>query len=81
MEFFERLRCLKIVTQEHIGHKYSKEMEKASMVGDLLGRERVTGARKARASCDSPCNRYENIVEQTATWNAKQAFLGVSQTY
>jgi hypothetical protein len=51
------------------------------LAGDLLGRERVTGARKARAGCDSPCNRYENIVEEPATWHAKQTFLGASQTY
>ena len=35
VEFFESLRCLKGVTQEHIGHKYSKEMEKASTIINL----------------------------------------------
>jgi hypothetical protein len=35
VEFFESLRCLKVVTQEHIGHKYSKEMEKASTIINL----------------------------------------------
>ena len=31
------------------------------LVGDLLGRERVTGAKKTRLGCDSPSERFQNI--------------------
>ena len=48
------------------------------LAGDLLGRERVTGARKTTAGCDSPCQQYNNIVEIPSVWHAKQAFLSVS---
>ena len=35
VEFFDAMRCLKIVTKEHIRHKYSDEMEKASTIINL----------------------------------------------
>ena len=49
------------------------------LVGDLLGRERVTGAKKTRAGCDNKTDRFEHIVEAPAVWHAKQSFLCVSQ--
>jgi len=48
------------------------------LAGDLLGRERVTGAKKTRLGCDSIVERFENIVECPALWHAKQSFLSVS---
>lgn len=48
------------------------------LAGDLLGRERVTGAKKTRLGCDSTVERFENIVECPALWHAKQSFLSVS---
>lgn len=47
-------------------------------LGDLLGRERITGAKKTRLRCDSAAERFESIVETPALWHAKQSFLGVS---
>lgn len=47
------------------------------LCGDLLGRERVTGAKKMRLGCDSASDRFENIHEYPALWHSKQAFLGV----
>ena len=50
------------------------------LVGDLLGRERVTaGAKKTRLGCDSPSERFQNIVVAPALWHTKQSFLGVSE--
>lgn len=49
------------------------------LVGDLLGRERVTGAKKTRLGCDSLSERFQNIVEAPALWHTKQSFLGVSE--
>lgn len=51
---------------------------KVPLGGDLLGRERITGAKKTRLGCDSAAERFENIVETPALWHAKQSFLGVS---
>lgn len=51
---------------------------KVPLAGDLLGRERVTGAKRVRMGCDLPEERYDNIVETPALWHAKQAFLKVS---
>ena len=48
------------------------------LAGDLLGRERVTVAKKTRIGCDKPTERFENIVETPALWHTKQSFLGVS---
>lgn len=48
------------------------------LAGDLLGRERVTGAKKTRLGCDSIVERFENIVECPALWHTKQSFLSVS---
>ena len=47
------------------------------LAGDLLGRERVTGAKKTRAGCDYRTDRFEHIVETPAVWHAKQSFLCV----
>ena len=52
---------------------------KVPLVGDLLGRKRVTGAKKTRLGCDSPSERFQNIVEAPALWHTKQSFLGVSE--
>jgi hypothetical protein len=45
--------------------------------GDLLGRERVSGAKRARLGCDHRIERFEYIVENVAQWHTKQPFLGV----
>ena len=45
--------------------------------GDLLGRERVTGAKKLRKGCDKSSERCDNMCEVAEYWHAKQAFLGV----
>ena len=47
------------------------------LCGDLLGRERVTGAKKTRLGCDQQHERFQNI-EFPALWHVKQSFLGVS---
>ena len=51
---------------------------KVPLGGDLLGRERITGAKKTRLGCDSAAERFGSIVETPALWHAKQSFLGVS---
>ena len=51
---------------------------KVPLGGDLLGQERITGAKKTRLGCDSAAERFESIVEMPALWHAKQSFLGVS---
>lgn len=61
---FKKLHC------SHIG-------KHIPLYGDLLGRERVTGAKKTRAGCDYTSERFECIVEACAQWHAKQSFLGV----
>ena len=33
------------------------------LVGDLLGRERVTGAKKTRAGCDLPTDRLNTLLK------------------
>ena len=50
---------------------------KLPLSGDLLGRERVTGAKKTRMGCDYETERFDNIVENVAQWHTKQSFLGV----
>jgi len=45
--------------------------------GDLLGRERITGAKKLRKGCDKASERFENMTETAEYWHAKQAFLSV----
>ena len=50
---------------------------KVPLCGDLLGHERVSGAKKTRMGCDHQTERFENIVENVAQWHAKQSFLGV----
>lgn len=47
----------------------------ARVAGDLLGRERITGAKNTRLGCDSPSERFTNIVEVPALWHTKQSFL------
>lgn len=49
------------------------------LCGDLLGRERVTGAKKTRLGCDQQYERFQNIIEFPALWHVKQSFLGVSK--
>ncbi|XP_078365968.1 uncharacterized protein LOC144650183 isoform X2 [Oculina patagonica] len=51
------------------------EKVRVPLAGDLLGRERVTGAKKTRLGCDSCVERFENIVECPTLWHAKQSFL------
>ena len=53
------------------------EKVRVPLAGDLLGRERVTGAKKTRLGCDSAVEHFENIVECPALWHAKQSFLSV----
>ena len=48
------------------------------LCGDLLGRERVTGAKKTRMGCDLHTERFDNITENVTLWHANQSFLGVS---
>lgn len=48
------------------------------LAGDLLGRERVSGAKKTRAGSDNKADRFEHITEVPAVWHAKQSFLCVS---
>ena len=52
---------------------------KVPLVGDLLGRERLTGGKKTRAGCDFASDRFLQLVEVPAVWHAKQFFLSVSQ--
>ena len=47
--------------------------------GDLLGRERITGAKRLRKGCDKASERFENMTETAEYWHAKQAFLSVCQ--
>lgn len=46
--------------------------------GDLLGRERITGAKKLRKGCDKAFERFDNMTETAEYWHAKQAVLSVS---
>ncbi|XP_028408673.1 uncharacterized protein LOC114531236 isoform X2 [Dendronephthya gigantea] len=46
------------------------------LCGDLLGRERVTGAKKTRLGCDQQFDKFQNITEFPALWHTKQSFLG-----
>ena len=48
------------------------------LCGDLLGRERVTRAKKTRMMCDLHTEHFDNITENATLWHAKQSFLGVS---
>ena len=50
---------------------------KLPLCGDLLGRERVTGAKKTRMGCDFETEKFTNIVENVAQWHTKQSFLSV----
>lgn len=47
------------------------------LCGDLLGRERVTGAKKTRLGCDQQYEKFQNIIEFPTLWHTKQSFLGV----
>lgn len=51
---------------------------KVPLVGDLLGRGRLTGAKKTRAGCDYSSDRFEHLIELPAVWHAKQFILTVS---
>lgn len=51
---------------------------KVPLYGDLLGRERDTGAKQTRMGCDYKTERFDNIVAIVAQWHAKQSFLGVT---
>ena len=66
--------------------KYSTEQKEkilkgvnVPLCGDLLGRERVTGAKKTRLGCDQQYEKFQNITEFPALWHTKQSFLGVSR--
>lgn len=50
------------------------------LCGDLLGRERISGAKRMRGGCDHRTERFDNIVENVAQWHTKQSFLGVITT-
>ena len=45
--------------------------------GDLLGRERITGAKRIRSGCDKSDERFDNITEVAEYWHAKQSLLNV----
>ena len=47
---------------------------------NLLGCERVTGAKQTRVGCDYKTERFLNNVENVAQWDAKKSFLGVRKT-
>lgn len=64
--------------QEEAGVAGYTQKTKVPLAGDLMGRKRVTGAKRVRMGCDQPEERYENIVETPALWHAKQAFLKVT---
>ena len=49
--------------------------------GDLLGRERITGAKMLRKGCNQASERFDNMSEVAEFWHAKQAFLSVSLNY
>ena len=63
---FRRFNLRNVIIGKHV-----------SLFGDLLGRERVTGAKNTRAGCDYSCKKFECTVEAAALWHAKQSFLGV----
>ena len=46
--------------------------------GDLLGRERIPGAKMLRKGCNQASERFVNISEVAEFWYAKQAFLNGS---
>ena len=66
-----------MVSHQEEGASNHEPNLKVPLAGDLLGRERVTGAKRARMGCDQPEERYDNIIETPALWHAKQAFLKV----
>ena len=75
------LSIIIIALQDHTGPVDADEIlknTKVPLAGDLLGRERITGAKKTRLGCDSLSDRFDNIVETPALWHTKQSFLGVS---
>ena len=47
--------------------------------GDLLGRERITGAKILRKGCNHASERFDNMSEVAEFWHTKQAFVSVSQ--
>jgi len=69
------LLILFAITHQEEGTTNHEPKLKVPLAGDLLGRERVTGAKRAQMGCDRPEERYENITEMPALWHAKQAFL------
>ena len=46
--------------------------------GDLLGRERITGAKMLRKGCNNASERFDNMSEVAEFWHTKQAYLSVS---
>ena len=50
------------------------------LVGDLLGGEHVTGAKKTRLGCYSPSERFQNIVEAPALWLTFKGNKNVGKT-
>ena len=46
--------------------------------GDLLGRERITGAKMLRKGCNQASEKLDSMSEEADFWHAKQAFLSVS---
>ena len=43
--------------------------------GDLLGHERITGAKRLRSGCDKAYERFDNITQVSEYWHAKQSLL------
>lgn len=69
------------ITHQKEGTTNHEPKLKVPLGGDLLGRECVTGAKRAQMDCVQPEERYENITETPALWHAKQAFLKVKLAF
>ena len=69
--------CKKIHWKNSKTPKESLKGINIPLCGDLLGCERVSGAKKLRSGCDYRTERFDHIVENVAQWHTKQSFLGV----
>ena len=74
---FDRIDSSGLDNRKPIGDLSEFDIFGYLMNDDLLGRERVTGAKKLRKGCDKSSERFDNMCEVAEYWHAKQAFLGV----
>lgn len=72
--------CLNEITSPREKDEILKNV-KVPLCGDLLGRERITGAKKTRLGCDWNYEKFSNIIEYPALWHTKQSFLSVSKKF